>query len=51
MKCVAQPDGLFDQGPGAVVLAAEVAGFVVGIEDRAGGAAGHFNPFAEGVVE
>jgi len=32
---IAQPDGFFDQGAGAVVFAEEVAGFVIGVEDRA----------------
>jgi hypothetical protein len=36
---IPQPDGLFDQRAGAVVFAQEVAGFVIGIEDGAGGAA------------
>jgi hypothetical protein len=32
---VAQPDGFLDQRPGGIVLAQEVAGFVVSVEDGA----------------
>jgi len=32
---VAQPDGLFDQSPSAIVFAQQVAGFVVGVENGA----------------
>jgi hypothetical protein len=48
---VTQPDGLFDQGAGAVVFAHQVAGFVVAVEDGAGDAARDLNPLAEGVVD
>jgi hypothetical protein len=48
---IAQPDGLFDQRAGGIVFAQEVAGFVVGVEGGAVGAAADLNPLAEGVVE
>ena len=48
---VAQPDGFFDQRAGAIILAEQVAGFVVGVEDCAVDASGDFNPLADGVVE
>ena len=32
---VAEPDGLLNQGAGGIVLAQEVAGFVIGVEDGA----------------
>jgi len=48
---VAEPDGFFDQSSGAVVLAQEVPGFVIRIEDGAVDAAGDLDPLAEGVVE
>ena len=43
---VAQPDGFFDQRAGGIVLAQQVAGFVVGIQDRAVDAARGFDPSA-----
>jgi hypothetical protein len=45
---VAEPNGLFDQSAGTVVFTEEVAGVVVVVEDCAGGAAGDFDPLAEG---
>jgi len=48
---IAQPDGFFDQGAGAVVLTQQVAGFVVGVEDGAIDATADLNPLAEGVVD
>ena len=48
---VAQPDGFFDQRAGAVVLAQEVAGFVISVENCTTGAAADPDPLAEGVVE
>ena len=48
---VAQPDGLFDQRAGAVVFAQEVAGFVLGVLDRAVDTAADPDPLAEGVVD
>jgi hypothetical protein len=47
---IAQPDRLFDQGARAVVFAQQVAGFVVGVEDRAGGASADVDSLDEGVV-
>jgi len=48
---VAQPDGFFDQGPRAVIFTEQVAGFVVGVQDGAGGAAAGLDPLPEGVVD
>ncbi len=45
---VAQPDGLFDQGAGAIVFALEVPGLIVGIEHRAGRAASDLDSLPEG---
>ena len=48
---VAEPDGFFDQRPGAIVFAEQVARFVVGVEDGAVDAAADPDPLAEGVVD
>jgi hypothetical protein len=48
---VAQPGGFFDQRAGGIVLAEQVAGFVIDVEDGAVGAAADLNALAEGVVE
>lgn len=48
---IAQPDSVFDQRAGTVVLAQQLAGFVVGVEDSAVDAAADLNPLAEGVVD
>ena len=45
---IAEPDRFLIESARAVVFAQQVAGFVVGVEDRAGGAAADLDPLAEG---
>jgi hypothetical protein len=48
---IAQPYRLLNESARGTVFAQQVGGFIVGVEDRAGGAAADLDPLAEGVVD